>query len=288
MNAVLITGVSSGIGHDATRFLIERGYTLFGSVRSDADRERLRAEFPDRFHPLLFDVTDRDAVLAAVEEVRRALGGANLRALVNNAGLVAPGPMMLLDDEAFEESLRVNLMGPRTVTNACLPLLGVPPGARTQQKLPPRPAKRPGRIINISSISGIINTPMNGAYCVSKHALESLGEVYRRELHLYGIDVVSIRSGPIESRIWEKNLGAMDEFAESDYGPMIGVTKSIMLEAQREALPAERISRLILRVIEARRPRLAYLVHRRRWAIVLMSRFTPARILDRLIRRNLS
>ena len=174
MNAVLITGVSSGIGYDATRYLIQTGYTVFGSVRSIEDRDRLRADFSERFHPLLFDMTDREAVHSGIDEVRLELDGKHLRALVNNAGLVAPGPTMLLSDDAFEYQMRVNLLGVRTITNACLPLLGVPSGARTPQRKRLAAAECPGRIINISSISGVINTPLNGAYCVAKHALERL------------------------------------------------------------------------------------------------------------------
>ena len=89
----------------------------------------------------------------------------------------------------------VNLIGTRIVTNAFLPLL------RHDDRL------QSGQIINISSLSGILNTPMNGAYCVAKHALESLGEIYRRELLPDGIDVVSIRSGPVQSEIWNTKQG---------------------------------------------------------------------------------
>ena len=288
MNAVLITGVSSGIGYDATRYLIQKGYSVFGSVRSAEDRDRLRAEFSERFHPLLFDMTDREAVHAGIEEVRRELNGEHLRALVNNAGLVAPGPMMLLSDDAFEYQMRVNLLGVRTITNACLPLLGAPSRAQTQPSAQPVAVECPGRIVNMSSISGVINTPLNGAYCVAKHALESLGEVYRRELHMYGIDVVSIRPGPIESRIWEKNLDAMDKFVETDYGPMICAAKRTLREAQRDALPAETISRLLRKIIESKKPRRSYLVHRHKWPIVLMTRLLPSGIVDRLIRKSLA
>jgi len=69
----------------------------------------------------------------------------------------------------------------------------------------------------ISSISGVFNTPFNGAYCISKHAMESLGEIYRRELVMYDIDVVSIQAGPIASKIWTKNIGKYEEYKGTDY-----------------------------------------------------------------------
>ena len=115
--------------------------------------------------------------------------------------------MALLSDEVFRAQIEVNLFGVRNVTNTFLPLLGASKDFKGTA----------GKIINISSLSGIFNTPMNGAYCVAKHALESLGEVYRRELMMYGIQVCSIQPGPIQSKLWDKNISAMDAYLDTDY-----------------------------------------------------------------------
>jgi len=288
MKAVMITGVSSGIGYDATGYLISRGYTVFGSVRTEQDRQRLCGKFPHRFEPLIFDVTDRDAIHVAAEIVKQKLNGIHLCALVNNAGLVTPGPMCLLSEKSFEHHIHVNLLGAHTVTNAFLPLLGMPNGAKTKDGAQQRPITKPGRIINLSSVSGIVNTPLGGAYCVSKHALESLTELYCRELFMYGIKVISVRPGPVASRIWEKNLTALDPFADSDYGPMIEASKSIVADAQRQALPLEVTSRLIHRIIETKRPRRAYLVNRPKLPTILLAHVFPAWLVDLLMRRALS
>ncbi len=146
----------------------------------------------------------------------------------------------------------------------------------------------PGKIINITSISGILNTPINGAYCVAKHAKESLGEVYRRELMKFGIDVVSIQPGPIQSKLWEKNVGSLDRFADSPYRTMIENTDEIMREAQREALPAETISRLIDRIICTPRPKVSYIVYKHRWRAWLLARILPARLCDKLLWKRLN
>ena len=123
-----------------------------------------------------------------------------------------------------------------------------------------RPANQdPGKIILNSSISGVLNTPINGAYCVSKHAVESLGEVYRRELYPFGIDVLSIQSGPIQSEIWKKNIGALDEFMDTDYAKMVEKTNEILIAGQKSAQPAETISRLIEKIITTKRPKLCLL-----------------------------
>src|SRR5258707_9165431 len=94
MKSVVITGASTGIGWATAKLLLDRGYRVFGSVRKQADADRLRGEFGANFTPLIFDVTDEAAVLASAREVRAALNGETLAALVNNAGIAAPGPVL--------------------------------------------------------------------------------------------------------------------------------------------------------------------------------------------------
>lgn len=277
MKNILITGVSTGIGYDALRHFVARGYSVFGSVRNPEDAERLLRDFPENFVCLLFDVTDSEAMRSAAKQVEQQLAGQSLTALVNNAGFAQAGPMALLSDEAFRRQMEVNLVGVRNVTNAFLPLLGARPGFEGL----------PGKIINISSISGIFNTPMNGAYCVAKHALESLGEVYRRELMMYGIQVASIQPGPIESDLWEKNLHAMDAYLNTDYATMAKRSNDIMQDAQKNALPAEVISRLIEKIIDSRRPKLSYIVSKNRLRDTLLVRYVPRRLADWLVWRSL-
>lgn len=285
MKAVVITGVSTGIGYDATRYLIERGYTVFGSVRTVEDQQRLLADFPSNFHALLFNVTDYEAIRHEASRVKEILGENLLKALVNNAGIAVAGPMQLLDDKSFEHQIEVNLFGTRVITNAFLPMLGADP----QSQLSHKPStQKCGKIINISSISGILNTQLNGSYCVAKHAMESLGEVYRRELYMYGIDVISIQPGPIQSKIWDKNKGSMQEFYDTDYGTMIHNTETIMENAQQDAMPAETVSKLIDYIIQTKRPKLSYIVHRKKWPIKLMAKYLPARIVDYILWKSLS
>ena len=276
---IVITGVSSGIGHETVGYFIEQGYAVFGSVRSTADYERLQLDYPSNFVPLKFDVSDKQAVVAAANIVQQRLGGNLLTALVNNAGIALPGPLELIDDDRFEHQLKVNVTGLRLVINAFLPLLGASLDRPSDQ--------RPGKIINISSISGILNAPINGSYSISKHAVESVGEVYRRELMMYGIDVVSIQAGPIQSRIWEKNIGSMSEFAESDYAPMIENVEAMMQEAQKSALPARVMAERVRKIIDSRKPRTAYIIHSRVLPVYLIAHWMPARWVDRILHRRL-
>ncbi len=279
MRSIVITGVSSGIGYDAVRHFVSQGYQVFGSVRKLADQQRLESEFPERFKCFLFDVVDRDAIQAAADEIKNLLDGNLLTCLFNNAGVALAGPMQLVDSEAFDRQLLVNVSGARNVINAFLPLLGASLDRPSSQK--------PGKIVNNSSISGFINTPINGSYCVAKHAIESLGEVYRRELMMYGIDVVAVQSGPIQSQIWNKADGALDEFKATDYGPMISKTEAIMDAAEQIAQPAEVFSRLVQSIIENPKPKTAYVIHKQRWRLQVM-RWLPKRWLDRLMHKKLS
>ena len=119
---ILITGVSSGIGHSAAKYLLNQGYRVFGSVRRNKDAGALQLELGSAFTPLIFDVSDAAAVSKAIEVLAGELSSTPLAGLVNNAGIAALGPLECLDDKQFEQSLRVNVIGTRHVINACLPL----------------------------------------------------------------------------------------------------------------------------------------------------------------------
>ena len=278
MKNIFITGVSTGIGYDAVKHFLQLGYRVFGSVRSDADAARLTQEFPTNFTCLQFDVVDVESIGLAIEKVQAQLGDESLTALVNNAGYALAGPMALLSDTAFRKQMEVNVYGARNVINAALPLLGGTSDFKGE----------PGKVINISSISGIFNTPMNGAYCVSKHALESMAEVYRRELMIYGIRFSSIQPGPIESQLWEKNDDTLNEYFDTDYGNMAKNTSKIVHAGKRSALPASVISNLIQKIIDSKSPRLSYVVHRNKFRVFALTRMLPKIVVDQLIYKHLN
>ena len=270
MKYILVTGVSSGIGYDIVEYFLDLGFYVFGSVRKEEDKERLEKEFTSNFTCLLFDTTNLSQIEAAFEIVKNTIQNQPLTALVNNAGYAKGGPIALLSDEDFRSQMEVNLFGVRNVINTFLPLLGA------AKDFP----HKPGKIINISSISGIFNTPMNGAYCISKHALESMAEVYRRELLMYGIQVSSIQPGPIESKLWNKNIGSLQEYYHSDYGNMAKNSDKIMLNASRDALPARVISKLVHKIIQSRSPKTSYIVSKNRFLIKIITTWIPKKIID--------
>ena len=267
---VLITGVSTGIGNDAVGLLIKKGYHVFGSVRKEEDVTRLTSQYPENFTCLKFDVTKPEEVKASLEEVVKILNGTKLSGLVNNAGLALGGPIELMDDDKFRYQMEVNLFSVRNVTNIFLPLLK---GDKANKVAG-------GKIIMISSISGVFNTPFNGAYCISKHAMESLAEIYRRELVMYDIDVVSIQPGPIKSKLWDKNINKYEEYNGTEYGKLMDKANKIMAKSEKDALPAEVISKLILKILTQKRTRLAFVVNKNKLLTLLFIKFTPARWVD--------
>jgi NAD(P)-dependent dehydrogenase (short-subunit alcohol dehydrogenase family) len=209
MRYVVITGVSTGIGYAATQELIQHGYHVFGSVRKRADGERLQVTLGANFTPLYFDVTDETAIRAAAETVQRAVGDQGLFGLVNNAGIAIGGPLLHLSIDEFRRQFEVNVFGLLLVTQAFAGLLG----ARTHSPHPP------GRIINISSVSGRIAYPFIGPYAASKHAVEAISDSLRRELRLYGVDVIVIEPGAVRTPIWDKlEQVETSRYVSTDYG----------------------------------------------------------------------
>src|SRR3954449_8014386 len=164
MRSVVITGASTGIGWATAKLLLDRGFRVFGSVRKQVDADRLSKQFGANFRPLLFDVTDEAAVLAAARQVRAALGGGTLTGLVNNAGIAVAGPVLELAADEFRRQMDVNVIGPIIATQAFGPLLGADPSLHGPK----------GRIVMISSVAGKNGNPLMSAYSASKFAVEGL------------------------------------------------------------------------------------------------------------------
>ena len=160
--SAVVTGASTGIGRAIAKALVDDGWRVFGSVRKEKDADDLRAALGENFTPMIFDVTDNDAIIAGAAAVREALGGATLKGLVNNAGIAVAGPLRYLPLEELEQQMNVNLYGVLRVTQAFLPMLGADEAYNGA----------PGRIVNMSSVAGKIASPIMGPYSMSKHALD--------------------------------------------------------------------------------------------------------------------
>ncbi|CAL79230.1 putative Oxidoreductase, short-chain dehydrogenase/reductase family [Bradyrhizobium sp. ORS 278] len=277
MKSVVITGASTGIGYACSKLLLARGFRVFGSVRKPEDAERLRGELGANFVPLLFDVTDEVAVKAAAGEVRAALNGEALAGLVNNAGIAVAGPITELPIDQFRKQMEVNVIGPVIATQAFAPLLGADPamtGAR-------------GRIVMISSVAGRNGNPLMAPYSTSKHAVEGLSESLRRELMLFGIDVVIIAPGAVKTPIWAKAEEVdLSPYQSSPFFPALQRIRGFMLHLAKTGLPAETIAEHLHQALTAPSPKVRYELAPdplRQWIV----RVLPKRTVDRIVGKRL-
>lgn len=251
MKSVVITGVSTGIGYAITKVLTANGITVFGSVRNEKDAERLLQDFGHLYVPLIFDITHEENVKQAASVVHKQLQGKTLWGLINNAGISVPGPLLYLPIKDFKKQLDVNLVGHLIVTQAFAPLLGIDKSL----------TGGPGKIINLSSVAGKISHPFLGAYSISKHGMEAMSDTLRLELMIFGIDVVVIAPGPIQSMMWEKgkDTPVPEEVKKSVYQRPIALVKEYMLnKLAKQALPAETVGNLALKILNSKRPNIRY------------------------------
>jgi NAD(P)-dependent dehydrogenase (short-subunit alcohol dehydrogenase family) len=277
MRSVVITGASTGIGWAAAKLLLERGFRVFGSVRKPADADRLKAEFGANFTPLLFDVTDEAAVLSAAREVRAALGGETLAGLVNNAGIVVAGPLLELPASEFRRQMDVNVIGPIIATQAFGPLLGADPSLKG-----PR-----GRIVMISSLAGKHGNPLLSAYSTSKHAIEGLSESLRRELMLFGIDVIVIGPGAVKTPIWGKAEEVdISAYSKSPFFPALQRIRKYMLQLAETGLPPEKIAEGIFVALTSPRPKVRTTITPDPIQHLIIS-ILPKRMVDKIIAKRL-
>jgi len=276
--SVVVTGVSTGIGWAIAKVLTGRGLRVFGSVRKQSDADRLTNELGPEFHPLMMDVTDRDAVERAAKEVERQMGSATLAGLVNNAGIAVPGPLLYLPLEDFRRQIEVNLVGPVSVTQAFAPLLGVD-GKRLGAK---------GRVINISSTGGKFGVPFLGAYVASKHGLEGLSDVLRRELLLFGIDVIVVGPGSVVTAMWDKGEAVdISIYDGTPYRDVLERFRKFSIEEGRKGLAAEVLGEVVYRALTVRRPKVRYAVVPQKLKNWILPRLLPKRLVDRLIGKQL-
>jgi NAD(P)-dependent dehydrogenase (short-subunit alcohol dehydrogenase family) len=265
---ILITGTSTGLGYGIAKELINRGYSVFGSVRKQEDGDRVKSELGDQFIPLIFDVTDQPAIDKAVETVKARLNGQGLGALINNSGISVSGPIEHLDIERVKQNFDVNVLGIFRVTKAFLHLLG------TQLNHP----SAPGRILNMSSIAGKMAPPYMAPYVGSKHAVEGVSHCLRRELLPFGIEVVIIGPGAVQTPIWDK--GNLDEYKTTRYIKWMARFFGYFVSRGKQGIPLDVFSNRVADILETEKPKTRYTIIKskfKRWTLPLM---LPDRLVD--------
>ena len=277
MKTVVVTGASTGIGWGCAKVMVEKGFRVLGSVRKEADAERLRNEFGGNFTPLFFDVTDEAAVRQAASATASVLGNEPLFGLVNNAGIAVAGPLLYLDVDELRRQLEVNVTGQFIVTQAFAPLLAEHVSEQ----------KRAGRIVMISSVGGRNASPFVGPYNASKFALEGLSESLRRELMLLGIDVIVVAPGAVATPIWDKAEQVdVSRYANTPYATQLNAVRDHMLANGRKGLKPERLGLAVWHALTTPKPKTRYVVTPDAFQNFLVNTL-PKRMVDRMIASRL-
>eukprot|EP00128_Syssomonas_multiformis_P003786 Colp12_sorted_trinity150504_noHs@6779 len=277
---ILITGASTGLGAHASIYLAEKGFTVFAAVRKTADGEALKKKagaVGDKIIPVIIDVTKKETIEEAAAFVTSKVGKEGLVGLVNNAGIITCGPLEFqpLDDVRWQ--FEVNVFGQVAVTQAFLPLVRL---AR-------------GRIVNMSSLAGLVASPMMGAYAMSKHALEAYSDALRRELAPWNISVSTINPGYIESEIIRKadegDAAILDKLppnATKWYGPYFNNRKKGGIPPSLVGQPIL-VSEAVHHALTSRTPKTGYLVGTKEIKKkVLLIPYLPKRITDNALTRS--
>ena len=278
MKSIVITGTSTGIGYASSKLFIENGYQVFGSVRNEADADKVSNELGSNFVPLIFDVTDEAAVKNSVKIVEDQIGEQKLSGLINNAGLGVMGTIQSLSAEQFKYQFDVNVLGVFHCCQAYLDLLGADKNRNGD----------PGKIINISSISGEIGMPFMSAYNMSKFGLEGFSEGIRRGLLMYGIDVVVIAPGPVKTPIWKK-INQKDEvqrYDNSDFRESVSRAMKMTEKMEQAGCEPSVIAERALSIIENTKNKTRYRIDPTRMQNILLQLF-PKRVADRMIAKRM-
>lgn len=254
--SVVITGSSSGIGLVAAGDLLRRGYHVIAACRKAQDVERMNAL---GFSGVQLDLDDAASVERAAAEILLLCDG-RLFGLFNNGGFGIYGPLRLIARQQLERQFSTNLFGTHQLTTLLLPALI---------------ASGDGRIINTSSVLGLVSTPGRGAYAASKYALEAWSDALRMELHDSGVRVSLIEPGPIASRFTDNVSQAEQDKPVKNPGI-----------AARFTLPPEAVLPKLRHALESRRPRLRYPVTLVAHLMSVLKRLLPGRILDRILRQK--
>jgi NAD(P)-dependent dehydrogenase (short-subunit alcohol dehydrogenase family) len=267
MPSVLVTGAGRGIGLAITEHMSKRGWDVYATARSDAALHSL-----DRLphvHAIGLDITDRSAIAALPDQLPAALDG-----VVNNAGIIVNGPVEGLSLDDLTHQLDVNVISQIAVTQAVLPKI--------------RAAR--GRVLFISSVSGLITTPGTGAYSASKYAIESLADALRMELRPWRIRVSLIEPGPIRTDMWadvqddyDRMTKQLSEQHRELYASHLAGSRKLLGRMQKLAADPKRVTKAVDHALTSKRPKRRYLldaVSRAQKAIVAI---TPTAINDAVL-----
>lgn len=270
MRSVVVTGASSGIGLATAHHLARSGWRVFAGVR----RKGQQPELPPGLSEVLLDVTVPESVSAAVEQVAAEVGDRGLDGLVNNAGIGLVFPMEHVPPQDLRDVFEINVFGLVATTQAFLPLL--------------RQAR--GRIVNISSIGGLVTVPFGGALCATKRAVEAITDALRLELRPAGIHVSAIRPASIDTPAAGKLAGDLDSIlaklppeGRERYEASIRHFMEEMQKTEHGGSPPEVVAHAVRTALEALEPHAYYKAGKHATLLGFLGRWVPDEVRDQML-----
>lgn len=270
---ILITGCSSGIGLDGARTLRARGWRVFASCRKADDCERLRRE---GFEAPRIDYEDATSIASGLGEVLEATGG-RLDVLFNNGAYAIPGPIEDVSADALRAIFEANLIGWHDLT---------------RQVIPTMRAQGAGRIVQCSSVLGLVAMRWRGAYVATKFALEGLSDAMRMELAGTGIEVSIIDPGPIDTAFRQNAIRQFERWIDWEKSARAGQYRESLLDtlykgsSKGPQWPASAVTKALIHACEARRPKVRYHVTTPTHVMAMLRRILPARALDWVLKKG--
>ncbi|AXT26952.1 SDR family NAD(P)-dependent oxidoreductase [Ruegeria sp. AD91A] len=269
--SILITGCSSGIGLDAAHGMRARGWRVFASCRQQRDCDRLRAQ---GFESPRIDYTDTDSITSGLSYVLEATGG-SLDAVFNNGAHGLPGAVEDVPTDGLRHIFETNVFGWHELTRQVIPVM------REQGH---------GRIVQCSSVLGLVAFPWRGAYVATKYAIEGLTDTLRLELRDTDIHVALIEPGPITSKLREKAIPMFEKYIDWENSAIREKYEDSLLKRLYESsgpdrfeLPASAVTDKLARAIEARRPKPRYYVTTPTYVAGFLRRILPTKATDRIL-----
>lgn len=271
---ILITGCSSGLGHDAAHGLKARGWRVFATCRREEDCARLRAEGLESF-PL--DYASTESIDSALAHVLEETGG-TLDALYNNGAFALPGAVEDLPRDGLRAIYETNLFGVHELTTRVIPVMR---------------AQGHGRIIQCSSVLGLVPMRWRGAYSSTKFALEGLTDALRIEMRDTPLHIITLEPGPITSKIRENSIPHFERWIDWEGSARAGQYRESLLKRLYESsgpdrfeLPASAVTAKLVHALESPRPRPRYYITTPTYLMGLARRLLPTRALDWLIAKG--
>jgi len=278
----LISGASTGIGRATALELAAKGFHVLAGVRSK-EAAAAFTQSAGRVHPILLDVTNQDSIAAALHSAARLVASSGLRVLMNNAGIVVPGPLEHVSAADWRRQFDVNFFGMIDLTRAALPLLRQ--GVAAHGPFVPR-------LLFTSSIGGRVSQPVLAPYTTSKFATTALGDALRIELRRQGIGVTVLEPGAVATNMWAKGDASSAEFhpthpARQLYGPEIDGLVAASKRFASKAISADQAARQIVRGMLAKKPPARLLVGADAKIMATLRACLPLSWFDELVKREL-